>query len=173
MGYFTTLIHLQHIASQRPGNIIRKGKKYLKAWQKPPANVKVMKGPRDGIYYLTEDVHTGRDGGNLESGGAKTRSQIISEKLKEERESRGDNKKSENIFRSAFEDVKGDKSHAKIYELREKLGWTREKFDAVLMKLRDERKIQLVYGETNKMTKEQLKNSFIEDGIKYIALFYI
>ena len=57
MGYYTTLIRLQYIASQNSGNVIRKGKKYLKPGQKPPNKAVTHKGPRGGVYYIIEDRH--------------------------------------------------------------------------------------------------------------------
>ena len=60
MGYFTTLIRLQNISSSNSLSTICKAKKYLKPGQKPPADVKVTRGKRGGIYYMTEDVHAAR-----------------------------------------------------------------------------------------------------------------
>ena len=60
MGYYTTLIRLRNITSSNSLSTICKAKKYLKPGQKPPADVKVTRGKRGGIYYMTEDVHAAR-----------------------------------------------------------------------------------------------------------------
>jgi len=51
---------LEIIRTYISGNEIRKAKKYLKPGQKPPAGVQVHTGPRKGMYYNSEDVHTAR-----------------------------------------------------------------------------------------------------------------
>ena len=60
MGYYSTLICLQHLASSRFPNIIRKGKKYLKPGQKPPKGHSVKQGPEGGTYYETESHLPGK-----------------------------------------------------------------------------------------------------------------
>jgi uncharacterized damage-inducible protein DinB len=58
--------------------------------------------------------------------------------------------------------------HALIWQLREALDWTTERFDAVLRQLRDEERYQPMQGaETGKMAKKQLQSAFVdENGFK-------
>lgn len=57
MNYYLTLLRLRDIASRNSTSIIRKGKKYLKAGQKPPKGAVTHRGPKGGTYYIIEDKH--------------------------------------------------------------------------------------------------------------------
>ena len=55
--------------------------------------------------------------------------------------------------------------HAMIWQLREELDWSVERFDAVIRQLRDAEKYQPMQGAaTENMTKWQLKSSFVDEN---------
>ena len=51
-----------------------------------------------------------------------------------------------------------------IYELRRKLNWPREVFDAMLIKLRDEEIIQLHEGDASTKTPDENADCFIDEN---------
>lgn len=59
--------------------------------------------------------------------------------------------------------------HALIWQLREALDWSVERFDAVICQLRDSRRYQIMQGaETGKMTDNQKQSAFVDDnGFKH------
>jgi hypothetical protein len=75
-------------------------------------------------------------------------------------------------FHQAYRELVKGRSHVKIFEIRRILNWSETKFNETLEKLRDKAVIQLIPGDTNKMEKSELKDSFLEDNIRYIALFW-
>ena len=68
------------------------------------------------------------------------------------------------LFREAFDSLDRGKIFVRIFEVRRKLGWSVERFDAMLEYLRDEAIIQLHAGDNTSMTKEDILDSFIDEN---------
>ncbi len=67
-------------------------------------------------------------------------------------------------FMSAFDELDHGKIFVRICDLRKKLNWSRENFDRMLVKLRDEAKIQLHEGDVTLMTDDEIENCFIDEN---------
>jgi len=50
-----------------------------------------------------------------------------------------------------------------IYQLREKLQWSREHFDNLLNTLRRKHRIQLQGGDPSQLTESQIRDSFVDE----------
>ena len=87
---------------------------------------------------ITPSVQTGEEGGKRDYGPGK--------------------------FREAFYALDKGRIFVNIYELRRKLNWPREVFDAMLIKLRDEEVIQLHVGDASTMTPEELNDNFVDEN---------
>jgi hypothetical protein len=73
-------------------------------------------------------------------------------------------------FKEAFNALEKDR-HAVIADLRQKLGWSSEHFEAVLRQLRDEGAYQLQAGDTSALTAEQASGGFQdENGFKFLTV---
>jgi len=64
----------------------------------------------------------------------------------------------------ASESLDHGKIFVRIFEVRRKLVWSVERFDSMLVKLMDEAVIQLHAGDNTTMTKEDIRDSFIDDN---------
>jgi hypothetical protein len=61
--------------------------------------------------------------------------------------------------------------HTAIWKLRDALAWPDEQFDTTLRCLRDEGRYQLQAGDTERMTKEQIKAGFTdENGFHFLTV---
>ena len=79
------------------------------------------------------------------------------------------------LFKDAFEEVERGvdrgRISVRIYNIRRKLGWSRERFDTTLEKLRDEAIIQLHGGDIQTMKKDEIDDSYIDDnGFLHITI---
>jgi hypothetical protein len=74
-------------------------------------------------------------------------------------------------FKVAYDEVGKGRSFIRIHRIREYLNWSRERFDQVLMGLRDDYTIQLHGGDPSVMSEAEIKDSFIdENGMLYVTL---
>jgi hypothetical protein len=76
-------------------------------------------------------------------------------------------------FEAAYWELERGKFYARICDLRRRLGWTVQEFDAMLTSLRDAGKIQLQAGGTN-FTEEDIRDSFVdENGNRKLTMMWI
>jgi hypothetical protein len=66
-------------------------------------------------------------------------------------------------FEVAYNKLEHDQ-HTAIWKLRDALAWSDERFDTVLCRLRDESRYQLQAGDTEHMTKKQIKAGFTDEN---------
>ena len=86
-----------------------------------------------------------------------------------------ENMTDEQQFKAAYDEIAyKDSGYARIYAVREKLGWDREKFDNMLITLRDKGVLQLIFGgDISSFTEENIHDSFIdENGIYKIGMMW-
>ena len=75
------------------------------------------------------------------------------------------------LFKEAFDALDRGRIFVRIFEVRRKLNWPCEKFDTMLVKLRDEAVIQLHAGDNTSMKKDEIQDSFIDDnGFLHITM---
>ena len=70
---------------------------------------------------------------------------------------------SEEEFKVAYQTLEQGNIYVRICDLRRHLGWRAEDFDAMLISLRDAGKIQLQTSATDSFTKDDIRDSFIDD----------
>ena len=68
------------------------------------------------------------------------------------------------IFKKAFDELDNGKIFVRICDLRQKLDWAREEFDAILRRLRDDEQIQLHSGDATTMTEDESKDCFVDEN---------
>lgn len=75
------------------------------------------------------------------------------------------------LFFKAFKELDKGRNFTRICHMRRKLGWSEERFDKLLRKLRSEGSIQLRPGDVSSMTEEDIALSFTdEDNFFYATL---
>ncbi|MBQ7578740.1 MAG: hypothetical protein IJT21_10810 [Synergistaceae bacterium] len=67
-------------------------------------------------------------------------------------------------FMRAFESLDNGRVFVRICDLRKKLNWPRDLFDAILMMLRDKELIQLHIADESTMSPDEVKDSFIDEN---------
>ena len=67
-------------------------------------------------------------------------------------------------FKKAFDKLDKGRIFVRICDLRKELNWPREVFDEMLVKLRDEEVIQLQVGDASTMTRDEVKDSFVDEN---------
>jgi hypothetical protein len=73
-------------------------------------------------------------------------------------------------FEAAYAALERDQ-HTVIWKLREALSWSVERFDNMLCRLRDDGRYQLQAGDTEHMTKKQIKAGFTdENGFHFLTV---
>jgi hypothetical protein len=65
-------------------------------------------------------------------------------------------------FRAAFQELEQGKIFVDIHALRRRLNWSREEFDTMLQKLRNDGRIHLYAGDTSTMTPDEIKDGFVD-----------
>lgn len=74
-------------------------------------------------------------------------------------------------FKAAYDKHQRGGLFARICDLRQELGWDKERFETVLKELRDKRIIQLLPGDTHQMTQSEVQESFFaENHMLYLNL---
>jgi len=74
------------------------------------------------------------------------------------------------VFKAALNSSGQGRRMVYIYLVRRHLKWSRERFDAMIRKLRAEYRIQLHGGDPSVMTEDQVRDSFMDErGILYIS----
>ena len=69
----------------------------------------------------------------------------------------------EEDFKVAFQALERGKFYVRICDLRRRLDWNVEDFNTMLIRLRDAGKIQLHTSSTDSFTKDDIRDSFIDD----------
>ena len=64
---------------------------------------------------------------------------------------------------AAFTDLHKYREFVRICDLRNELGWSREKFDNMLANLRDNSTVQLFRADESMLTREEIRDSFTDD----------
>ena len=68
-------------------------------------------------------------------------------------------------FESAFFALEEEScGFVRICNLRRRLGWTREAFDGLLCRLRDEEAVQLHAGDVTLMTPDEVQDGFVDEN---------
>jgi DNA-binding HxlR family transcriptional regulator len=74
-------------------------------------------------------------------------------------------------FQAALNTVGKGRRLVYIYQVRQHLNWSRDRFDQLIRKLRGEYEIQLHGGDPSVMTEDQVKDSFMDEkGILHISV---
>jgi hypothetical protein len=74
-------------------------------------------------------------------------------------------------FRAAYDAVRGNKDTVRIHKIRELLGWTVERFNTTLEKLRADYKIDVNLGNPSYLTSKEIENSYVDPlGTLYVSL---
>lgn len=66
-------------------------------------------------------------------------------------------------FKSAYDEVGKGRTFVPIYKIRRRLGWPRDRFDALLSRLSRDLVIQLQGGDPSAMEEAEIRDSFIDD----------
>jgi hypothetical protein len=70
--------------------------------------------------------------------------------------------RTEEQFRAAFRELERGQIFVYIHELRRRLKWPKEEFNAMLQKLRDAGTIQLYTGDATTMTPDEVADGFVD-----------
>ncbi|MDR2529554.1 MAG: hypothetical protein LBD04_11175 [Synergistaceae bacterium] len=86
-------------------------------------------------------------------------------------------RKSASVSKEKFKETYFELEHGNFYvricDLRRRLGWTVQEFDAMLIQLRDDEKIQLQAGDIDFFSEEDIRESFIdENGFRRLTLMW-
>lgn len=73
-------------------------------------------------------------------------------------------------FQAAYQSVSDGAQGARIYRVRDALGWPRERFDAVLEALRAEDKVELLRGMVSALSEQDIRNSYHVHRQLYITV---
>jgi hypothetical protein len=73
------------------------------------------------------------------------------------------------VFRKAFDKLDGGCFYVRICNMRRELGWSKERFNALLRKLRAEGTIQLHAGDGSTMTEEDVHLSYTDENHFFYA----
>lgn len=73
------------------------------------------------------------------------------------------------LFRDAFEQLDQGRIFVRICNLRRKLGWSEERFNSLLRKLRSEGAVQLHAGDVSSMTEDDIAQSFTDENNFFYA----
>jgi len=74
-------------------------------------------------------------------------------------------------FREACDELGAGEGFIPLHRIREKLGWTRERFDDVLEQFNTAYKIELHGGDPSQLTPEEIENSYRDkDGQQFITM---
>jgi hypothetical protein len=113
-------------------------------------------------------------GGEMPAGSAKTKS---TEGGGGEKSTQSKGVVSEQAFWDSFDKVvqgAGDYKFAKIANLRRDLDWSKEQFDNTLKNLRDKGVLQLIDGDTDYFTKQDIADSFTdENGFRFLNVMKV
>lgn len=71
---------------------------------------------------------------------------------------------SQEEFMKAFDSLDNGRIFVRICDLRKKLNWPRDLFDAILMMLRDKELIQMHIADESTMTPDEIKDCFVDEN---------
>jgi hypothetical protein len=75
------------------------------------------------------------------------------------------------LFQAALSTIGKGRRMVYLYMIRRNLNWSRERFDALIRKLRADYRIQLHGGDPSVMTEDQVRDSFMDErGILHISV---
>jgi hypothetical protein len=75
------------------------------------------------------------------------------------------------LFQTALSTIGKGRRMVYLYMVRRNLNWSRERFDALIRKLRTDYQIQLHGGDPSVMTEDQVRDSFMDErGILHISV---
>ena len=67
-------------------------------------------------------------------------------------------------FREAFDELHKSREFVRICDLRRKLGWPREEFDAMLRELRDSMTIHMAQADESMLTEADIQDCFVDEN---------
>ena len=73
------------------------------------------------------------------------------------------------FFEQAYRELDKGQVYIRIHQLRDKLSWPRERFDRLLLELRDAGVIRLHAGDITTMTEEEVRQSFSDENNFFLA----
>jgi hypothetical protein len=73
-------------------------------------------------------------------------------------------------FQAVYQSVSDGAQGARIYRVRDALGWPRERFDAVREALRAEGKVELLRGIASALSEQDIRDSYHVHGQLYITV---
>ncbi|MFO7973230.1 MAG: hypothetical protein R6V12_01190 [Candidatus Hydrogenedentota bacterium] len=73
------------------------------------------------------------------------------------------------LFARACRQLDRGQQYIRIHELRDALGWPRERFDRILEALRDDGTIQLHTGDISTMSEEEVRKSYVDENNFFLA----
>ena len=73
------------------------------------------------------------------------------------------------MFQTAFENLDRGRIFVRICNMRRELGWSEDRFDNLLRKLRSEGVIQLHAGDVSTMTEEDVNLSYTDENNFFYA----
>ena len=77
-------------------------------------------------------------------------------------------------FREAYKTVGKGRSFVRIHQIREQLGWSRERFEQTLLDLLDNRFVRVNPGDNSALTAEEVENSFVgATGMLFITVTWL
>ncbi|MDR1622807.1 MAG: hypothetical protein LBS00_10575 [Synergistaceae bacterium] len=78
---------------------------------------------------------------------------------------------SEEKFKEAYSALEQGKFYVRICDMRRRLNWPSREFDMMLIELRDAGQLQLQDGDTDFFTKEDIRDSFVdENGFRMLTM---
>jgi hypothetical protein len=79
----------------------------------------------------------------------------------------------EEKFKEAYSVLEQGKFYVRICDMRRRLNWPSQEFDMMLVKLRDAGQLQLQDGDTDYFTKEDIRDSFVdENGFRMLTMMW-
>ncbi|MBF0213833.1 MAG: hypothetical protein HQM00_09775 [Magnetococcales bacterium] len=80
----------------------------------------------------------------------------------------------ESLFYRAFLEIGQGRNFVAIHRLRAHLGWERQRFDQILLRLRADERILLNMGDPSRLTRSELDNAFQDhNGMRYLTLNWL
>jgi len=73
------------------------------------------------------------------------------------------------LFGEACQRLNRGQEYIRIHEVRDALGWPRERFDRTLEALRDEGALQLHTGDVSTMSQEEVHKSYVDENNFFLA----
>ena len=88
---------------------------------------------------------------------------IVQKERKSETQTVKSEECTQGAFRAAYDELHKFREFVRICDLRRELNWSREVFDEMMRKLRDNRTIQLFRADESMLTEDEIQDCFIDD----------